>query len=49
VFGRVFRGATAYPRAKGVWRDDERDGTLVKDEPVVLHCDTTIHAGRRFT
>jgi hypothetical protein len=24
MFGRVFGGATAYPKAKGIWRDDER-------------------------
>lgn len=41
MFGRVFGGATAYPRAKGIWRDDERNGTLVKDEPIVVHCYTT--------
>jgi hypothetical protein len=41
MFGRVFGGATAYPKARGVWRDDERGGTLVKDEPVVIHCYTT--------
>jgi len=41
MFGRVFGGATAYPRAKGVWRDRERGGALVKDEPVVVHCYTT--------
>lgn len=41
MFGRVFGGATAFPKAKGVWRDDERGGTLVKDEPVVVHCYTT--------
>ncbi|MFN2446090.1 MAG: hypothetical protein ABR606_11005 [Vicinamibacterales bacterium] len=41
MFGRVFGGATAYPKAKGVWRDDERNGALVKDEPVVVHCYTT--------
>jgi hypothetical protein len=41
MFGRVFGGATAYPKAKGVWRDDERGGTLVLDEPVVIHCYTT--------
>jgi hypothetical protein len=41
MFGRVFGGATAYPKAKGVWRDDERGGVLVKDEPVVVHCYTT--------
>lgn len=38
MFGRVFGGATAYPRAKGIWRDDERGGALVKDNPVVVHC-----------
>ena len=41
MFGRVFGGATAYPRATGVWRDDENKGALVKDEPVVIHCYTT--------
>jgi hypothetical protein len=24
TFGQLFGGATAFPRAKGVWRDDER-------------------------
>lgn len=41
MFGRVFGGATAYPKAQGVWRDDERGGALIKDEPVVVHCYTT--------
>jgi hypothetical protein len=41
LFGRVFGGATAYPRAQGIWRDDERGGALVKDQPVVVHCYTT--------
>lgn len=41
MFGRVFGGATAYPKARGVWRDDERGGALVRDEPVVIHCYTT--------
>ena len=40
MFGRVFGGATAYPRARRIWRDDERGGALVKDEPVVVHCYT---------
>ena len=31
-------GATAFPRARGVWRDDEREQRLVWDEPVVIHC-----------
>lgn len=37
ILGRVFGGATAYPKAKGIWRDDE----LIKDEPMVVHCYTT--------
>lgn len=41
IFGQLFGGATAFPRARGVWRDDERGGGLVKDEPVVIHCYTT--------
>ena len=41
MFGRVFGGATAFPKAKGIWRDDERSGTLVRDEPIVVHCYTT--------
>ena len=41
MFGRVFGGATAYPKAKGIWRDDERSGALVRDEPIVVHCYTT--------
>jgi hypothetical protein len=28
MFGRVFGGATAFPKAKGIWRDDERAGRL---------------------
>jgi hypothetical protein len=31
-FGRLFRGATAFPPGRGVWRDDERGGSLVYDE-----------------
>ena len=38
MFGRVFGGATAYPKAKGVWRDDEQGGVLVVDEPILIHC-----------
>ena len=32
VFGRLFRGATAFPPGRGVWRDDERGGQLVYDD-----------------
>jgi hypothetical protein len=41
MLGGTFGGATAYPRAQGVWRDDERNGGLVRDEPIVVHCYTT--------
>jgi hypothetical protein len=36
VLGRLFRGATAYPRGRGVWRDDDRGGALLKEEPVIV-------------
>ena len=36
TLGRLFRGATAYPRGRGVWRDDERGGTLLKEEPIIV-------------
>ena len=41
MFARIFGGATAYPKARGIWRDDEQAGALVKDEPVMIHCYTT--------
>lgn len=41
MLGTVLGGATAYPRAKGICRDDRRGGALVRDEPVVIHCYTT--------
>ena len=41
TLGQLFGGATAFPRAKGVWRDDEAGGVLIKDQPVVIHCYTT--------
>src|SRR4051794_28304891 len=36
ILGQLFRGATAYPRGRGVWRDDERGGVLLKEEPVIV-------------
>lgn len=36
TLGIEFRGATAYPRGKGVWRDDERGGQLLQEEPVIV-------------
>ncbi|MBI3464272.1 MAG: hypothetical protein HY000_14630 [Planctomycetes bacterium] len=41
MLGRLFGGATAYPKARGIWRDDERAGAVIKDEPVLIHCYTT--------
>ena len=41
MFGRVFGGATAYPKAKGIGCDDDRGGALVMDEPIVIHCYAT--------
>ncbi len=35
TLGQAFRGATAYPRGRGVWRDDQRGGALVKEELVI--------------
>lgn len=39
--GSVFGGATAFPKARGVWRDDQRGGELVFDEPVIINCYTS--------
>lgn len=36
VFGRLFRGATAFPPGRGVWRDDDRGGELVFDDTVLV-------------
>ena len=36
VLGRLFRGATAFPPGRGVWRDDTRDGELVFDDTVLV-------------
>jgi hypothetical protein len=41
VWTGVRGGGDRHPKAKGICRDDERGGTLVKDEPVVVHCYTT--------
>lgn len=40
--GKTFGGATAFPKARGVWRDDDRGGMLVFDEPVVMNCYTSL-------
>lgn len=32
MLGLLFRGATAFPPSRGVWRDDERGGELLFDD-----------------
>lgn len=41
TLGKLFGGATAFPKARGVWRDDANKGKLVFDEPIVMHCYTS--------
>ena len=36
VLGKLFRGATAFPPGKGVWRDDARGGALLFDDTVLV-------------
>ena len=36
VLGILFRGATAFPPGRGVWRDDARGGALVFDDTVLI-------------
>jgi hypothetical protein len=36
TLGQRFRGATAYPRGHGVWRDDANSGALLAEEPVIV-------------
>jgi len=33
VMGILFRGATAFPPGRGVWRDDEGEGNCSKSRP----------------
>jgi hypothetical protein len=44
VLGRLFGGATAFPQGRGIWRDDERGGSLVFDAPVIIQCYTSVDA-----
>lgn len=36
VLGSLFRGATAFPPGKGVWRDDARGGALLREVTVMV-------------
>jgi hypothetical protein len=40
----LFGGATAFPKGRGIWRDDAQGGKLLIDEPVVIHCYTSEEA-----
>lgn len=44
MLGKSLRGATAFPRGWGVWRDDARGGRLVWDRPVLIQCFTSEEA-----
>jgi hypothetical protein len=44
LLGRCLGGATAFPRARGVWRDDLQGGTLIFDNPIVIQCYTNLAA-----
>ena len=41
VLGTLFGGATAYPKGRGIWRDNAQGGKLLFDEPVVIQCYTS--------
>jgi hypothetical protein len=47
LLGERLRGATAFPRGWGVWRDDAKDGRLIWDRPVLIQCFTNEDALRR--
>jgi len=36
TLGRLFRGATAFPPGKGVWRDDSKQGDLLFETTVMV-------------
>jgi hypothetical protein len=41
LLGERLRGATAFPRGWGVWRDDAQGGHLVWDKPILIQCFTS--------
>jgi len=36
IMGKLFRGATAFPPGRGVWRDDEAGEKLLKEQTVMV-------------
>jgi hypothetical protein len=47
LLGKRLRGATAFPRGWGVWRDDAHAGRLVWDRPILIQCFTNEEALRQ--
>lgn len=56
LLGRLFRGATAFPPGRGVWRDDESGGKLLHEISVMVvsysnpedHTDAGVRELRKF-
>ena len=44
LLGTNFGGATAFPKGRGVWRDDQQAGKLIFDETIVIHCYSNMDA-----
>jgi hypothetical protein len=44
LLGTHFGGATAFPKGRGVWRDDSQGGKLIFDETIAIHCYTNMDA-----
>src|SRR5437879_4290225 len=44
MLGTNFRGGTAFPQGRGVWRDDAQGGILLFDNPIVIQCYTSDEA-----
>lgn len=44
LLGRCFGGATAFPKGRGVWRDDRQGGKLIYDETIIILCYTNREA-----
>jgi hypothetical protein len=36
LMGRLFGGATGFTGLAGIWRDDENDGQLLDDKPIMI-------------
>jgi len=47
LLGTTLRGATAFPRGWGVWRDDAQGGRPVWDRPMLIQCFTSESAVRQ--